>query len=90
MLAYFLLAAVVLGWFGLVIHIRNRYGHEKELGERFNNVAWNIAVYGTDEQFRDELKHWRWKRSWKQKLVDLRRRRIEIAEYWAAKKVMPA
>jgi hypothetical protein len=32
MLAYFLLAAVVLGWFGLVIHIRNRYGHEKELG----------------------------------------------------------
>jgi len=85
-----LLAAVIIGWFGLAIYARNRCRPEKELGERFNNVAWNIAVYGTDEAFHDELKRWRWKRAWKKKLFDLRRRRIEIAEYWATKKHMPA
>jgi hypothetical protein len=83
MLGNILLATVLVGWAVLLLLYHNRYGNERELGKRFNNVAWDIAVYGTDEAFRHELKHWRWKGRWKKKLFRLRGRRIEIAEYWA-------
>jgi hypothetical protein len=90
MLGNILLVAIVIGLIVLLFLLLTLPGDERKLGERFNNVAWNIAIYGTDEAFREELRHWRWQRVWKQKLFDLRRRRMEIAAYWAAKKRLPA
>ncbi len=90
MLGYILLATIFVGGIVLLFLFLTPSSNDRELGDRFNNVAWNIAVYGTDEAFQEELKHWRRKKKWKNKLLDLRRRRVEIAEYWATKTPSPA
>jgi hypothetical protein len=91
MLGNILLATIVVAWIVLLFLLFLSFpyfdlGDEGKLGRRFNNVAWNIAVYGTDEAFQEELKHWRWRRRWKRKLTDLRRRRIDVAKWWADRK----
>ena len=88
MFAHIQLGAGFIAWIVLLFFALKLKSHrnESKLGERFNNVAWDIAVYGTDEAFREELKHWRWSGRWKRKLLDLRHRRAEVAKWWADRK----